>query len=240
MIERGARGTRAKKGSGRVCSTADTFAALKQTLISGGESESSPRECACTCRAMRDAGEGEEEEDRARMESMRSLYSARQKRLVRYSEQWPELILVADVRESLDSPSPSRRLYIHDDAARDTGSDELRARCINFPLSGSRRSLIRPFCASSFSRALLALIAALLPSSVLFASRFTSLVSPSRVSRRVGYSLYPRVMIFHFHFNSRSSFVRLSGAFDIGKVSWLTRETINHEAINHEYTLLRA
>jgi len=84
MIERGARGTTAKKGSGRVCSTADTFAALKQTLISGGESESSPRECACTCRAMRDTGEGEEEEDRARMESMRSLYSARQKRLVRY------------------------------------------------------------------------------------------------------------------------------------------------------------
>jgi hypothetical protein len=40
---------------------------------------------------------------------MRSLYSARQKRLVRYSgEQWPELILVADVRVSLRS-----RCWIH-------------------------------------------------------------------------------------------------------------------------------
>lgn len=29
---------------------------LKQTLISGGESESNPRECVCTCREARDRG----------------------------------------------------------------------------------------------------------------------------------------------------------------------------------------
>lgn len=50
--DREGRGT---KGLG-IHISADTFAALKQTLISGGESESSPRECVCTCRGRKRAG----------------------------------------------------------------------------------------------------------------------------------------------------------------------------------------
>jgi len=144
---RGGTTGRRKRGEATGYITADTFAALKQTLISGGESESSPRECVCTCRAMRDVGgmgEGEgrggQGEDGVNAQFVfRSAEKTRslQRRAVAGAD--PRRRRPRVVAQSLlDSPSPSRRLYIHDDA----GKYELRARCINFPLSGSRRSLI--------------------------------------------------------------------------------------------------
>lgn len=82
MIERNGVAARGKRAG--YIRSADTFVALKQPLISGGESRiQPPRIC---LHVPREGGEGGGDQgDERGMESMRSLYSARQKRLVRYT-----------------------------------------------------------------------------------------------------------------------------------------------------------
>lgn len=83
------RDDREERGSGeretaRLYVPADTFIALKQPLISGGESRIQPSRI-CLHVPREDGGGGGDQGDERGMESMRSLYSARQKRLVRYT-----------------------------------------------------------------------------------------------------------------------------------------------------------